>query len=198
MRTFYRIKNFFEEIPISIRSFVQRGKRGYADTDLYDLSDYLEKLITKSVSQLESTTIGYGVYDFKEIGGFEAQWVDKNFKEIIAELQKQGYENDDHGIYDDFIKYKLILRRIAWDFKELDYWNCSEENEYSDEYNIQLSHQLKQLENEPDKYELVTRKVNKQLTKDYNKREKEIEKYREKRKQEGFKLLYKYFESLWY
>lgn len=197
MRIFYRIKNFFKETPTNIRSFIQRGKRGYADTDLYDLSDYLEKLITKSVSQLESTTIGYAVYDFKEIDDFEVQWVDKNFKEIITELEKKGYKSD-YSIYDNFIKYKLILRRIAWDFKEQSYWDCSEENEYSDEYDDQLSPQLKQLENDPNKYEVVTQKVDKQLNKDYHKREKEIEKYRKERKQEGFKLLCKYFKSLWY
>lgn len=198
MRIFYRIKDFFENIPLNIHSFIQRGKRGYADTDLYDLSYYLENLISQTISQLELTTIGHPIDEFKEVDNFEAQWVDENFKEIVKNLQKRGYNNGDNGITDGLIRYRLILRRIAWDFKEQDYWNCSEENEYSDEYNDQLSPQLKQLENEPDEYEVVTQKVDKQLNKKFYKREKEIEKYRKERKQEGFKLFNKYFESLWY
>lgn len=42
-----------------IKWFIQRGRRGYADCDVWSLDYYLADVISKSVQQLHDTTSGY-------------------------------------------------------------------------------------------------------------------------------------------
>jgi hypothetical protein len=65
------IKSFFEDIYYSflrtlakpkgfyytVKYFFQRGKRGYSDRDVWNLDNYLSKVIKNSVRELRMTTI---------------------------------------------------------------------------------------------------------------------------------------------
>lgn len=42
-----------------VKWFLQRGRRGWADRDVWGLDGYLARVISESVAYLEKTTIGY-------------------------------------------------------------------------------------------------------------------------------------------
>lgn len=54
-RIFYKIGSFFRKI----KWFIQRGKRGYADCDLWNLDTYLEGVMSKGLRGLAKMTSGY-------------------------------------------------------------------------------------------------------------------------------------------
>jgi len=54
--TLGKVKDFFREI----RWFIQRGKRGYADCDVWDFNSYLSRVIAAGVRELKNGT-GYPV-----------------------------------------------------------------------------------------------------------------------------------------
>ena len=67
---FWEIVRFYEETPRKIKWFIQRGKRGYADCDTWDLHDYLSEVIYKSVHHLKENIHG-GPNNLTE-----GQWID--------------------------------------------------------------------------------------------------------------------------
>ena len=59
---YWSIKRFVNDIPYNIRKikwFWQRGCRGYADCDIWDMCNYLAKIILPMLKQLKGTTHGY-------------------------------------------------------------------------------------------------------------------------------------------
>ena len=66
----YIIKNKLEDIPLNIKSFIQRGKRGWSNRDVWGLDYYLANTITKTIYNLKENTCGF------PIGLTEGKWVD--------------------------------------------------------------------------------------------------------------------------
>lgn len=57
-----KIKKFFHKIEMffrRIRWFYQRGKRGYADCDLWNFDTYLEEVLSKGLRDFAKTTSSY-------------------------------------------------------------------------------------------------------------------------------------------
>lgn len=52
---FYKIKSFIYKI----KWFIQRGKRGYSDCDIFDVSDWFIQVIVPMLKQLKETKHGY-------------------------------------------------------------------------------------------------------------------------------------------
>lgn len=78
-----RIKNLIREI----KYFIQRGKRGYSDEDIWNLDSYLMEWLPKALRQLAEHHIGYptGLSEKKWISilnkmadGFDAERVNDN------------------------------------------------------------------------------------------------------------------------
>jgi len=62
MIKWYKIREFFYEIkyiPRKIKWFIQRGKRGYADCDLWNFDTYLEKVLSKGLRDFAKNASGY-------------------------------------------------------------------------------------------------------------------------------------------
>jgi len=51
--------NYVSSIPLKIKSFIQRGKRGWADEDTWDFDDYLTDIIIGGMSHLKKYIHGY-------------------------------------------------------------------------------------------------------------------------------------------
>ena len=184
----------FREMKYGIKYGLQRMFRKYGDDDLFDLSSWFQTTFVKMLMDFEKNSHGYPEYEFEEIDDFELNWVIRNYKEIIKLMKKspiyKGYSEDElseDGIYDKYIRYRLIIRRIAYDLIESSEDSCSEDNEYWDKlWNAEYNSNEKLQEEE---YE--------QLKRDWLKRAEEIAKYREDKKNEAMSLLSKYFFSLW-
>lgn len=69
-KIYYRVINFLEDIPRYTKSFLQRGKRGYANSDVWGLGYYLSDIIEHSVGDLKKNLNGHPT----ELS--EGQWVD--------------------------------------------------------------------------------------------------------------------------
>lgn len=54
-----RAWDWIRDIPRKIKFFIQRGKRGYSDRDVWNLHHYLSDVIAGSVRQLRDTTMSY-------------------------------------------------------------------------------------------------------------------------------------------
>jgi len=44
-----------------LKYFIQRGKRGYSDRDLWDFSSYLADMVSKGLRQLRKESLGYPI-----------------------------------------------------------------------------------------------------------------------------------------
>ena len=58
VRTFFRrwrvkLINLLPDIKLNIKTFIQRGKRGYGDSDLWDFFDYLSDVISNGIKDLK-------------------------------------------------------------------------------------------------------------------------------------------------
>lgn len=73
---YYRIKHWIAGLPLRIKSFFQRGKRGWADCDTWDFDSYLADVISKGVEHLRINSTGHSN------GLTEKEW-DNILKEII-------------------------------------------------------------------------------------------------------------------
>lgn len=61
------IRRFFGKIrmfPRKVKWFIQRGKRGYADCDLWDFDTYLEKVMSKGLRDFADRTQSFPDYRY--------------------------------------------------------------------------------------------------------------------------------------
>lgn len=95
---YYEIKRT-SEVPMdtyrAIKWFIQRGKRGYSDNDIWGFYDYLAEIISKGANELE-----------RQVHGVPGELAEK-FKD----------KDDPNGIDNAIVEWKRILREIAWTFE---------------------------------------------------------------------------------
>ena len=65
-----RIYNFIDSIPLNVKTFIQRGKRGWANSDTWDFAHYLSKVIFEGLSNLKKYQHG------NPADLTEGQWID--------------------------------------------------------------------------------------------------------------------------
>ena len=67
---FWRVYHYIDDLPLRIRTFIQRGNRGWANSDVWGLDYYLSKVISGGVYHLKknSNTMPNGLT--------EGQWID--------------------------------------------------------------------------------------------------------------------------
>lgn len=189
---------------------IQRARKGYSGYDLWGLDYYLQIMIPKAIMDFESTLHGSPELEFEEIDTFDYSWVIKQYDEILKNLKKDKWF-DEYSYEDEafkeltldncYIKFRIILRRIAYCFTESNEELCSQVNEYEDEYLKQRFNDNEDLfiplEDNLKLYKLNVKKVDEELDYNYTKRQLEIEQYIEDMKNQAFELLSKYFFYLW-
>lgn len=159
MWIFYRIKDFIKNLPRNIKWFFQRGIRGYADCDVWDIDYWFLNTIIPMLKQFNKTKHGYP-------GNITAEEWDK------------------------------IIDKMIFYFTESDEQKCSKQNQYKDQFNniiwqdgILYFDKNKLTKTEYKQYNNIRHK--------YFQREKELSQYREKKKNQAFKLFSEYFWHLW-
>jgi len=106
---FFRIPNRIEGFFFNVKYFIQRGKRGYADCDLWGFDTYLARIIVDGITEIKKSK--YGI------------------PRIVFKNSDKGYKD---GSFDektmDFVdkRYKNILNEIIWTFKT--YQECHQGN----------------------------------------------------------------------
>lgn len=88
---FYKIKSFIYKI----KWFIQRGKRGYSDYDIFDISDWFIQVIVPMLKQLKETKCGYPCDMTEEEWNSQLDKMIKCFMEISEDgcSMKNEYEN---------------------------------------------------------------------------------------------------------
>ena len=98
------IRKFFGKIrmfPRKVKWFIQRGKRGYADCDLWNFDTYLAKLFKNGLNDFANNATGWPDGDYET---FE-EWIDK-IREIAA---LTDYFNSDN-----IINWDSSLTNESW------------------------------------------------------------------------------------
>lgn len=171
----------------------QRVRRGYCDSDVWDMFGFLQKLIPDMLQTLKDTRHGSPGYLGKTY---------TNENGIIV--------NDTcHGEWDK------ILDKMIFLWKETDEETCSKKNSYEEEYFKAMDDFHKKYgtfgEHLRTKKELEKNKKRgghtvhfmdelpeyKDITDKYHKKEIELDKYRNACKDEVFNMMTQYFFSLW-
>lgn len=82
---FYRRIDTIKSIPREIKWFIQRGRRGYADCDVWSFDWYLTEMIPKALRQLEKHHCGCPteLYDETKIDNECWKW-----EQILKEIAK--------------------------------------------------------------------------------------------------------------
>lgn len=194
---------------------IQRAKKGYSWYDLCDIRFWFSETFVNMLKEFSDRLHGSPDLPFEEINEMPLKWVLEQYEDIIKKLIKDNWFDDmteeeirdEYDLNNHFIRWKIVLRYIAYCLEESgDY--SSEVNEYHEEYFKQLfggdiesiKDMFEPIEDENNKttmYKLKTYDVNKTLEENYENRYKEIEEYKENMKNKAFKLLSKYFYSLW-
>jgi len=106
----WRVLKPIRHLPLSIRCFIQRGRRGWSDRDMWGMAGYLARLNVEMLAELRRIAHGSpaglstgdleGLVDPEGLGKIEAQ---------IAEIDAQiGY----HGPLDD--SYERWMAMLAY------------------------------------------------------------------------------------
>lgn len=178
-----------------IKYFIQRGKRGYSNYDLVSLDNYLQNLIVNSVLDLERNLHGSKELPYEEVDTFNSDWLLKEYSDILETMKKDKWFEDcddfsEYTLDDQYIRCRLIYRRIAYYLNESNDEKCiNQDNPYWDLYY--------HIVYETDEHLKWKAEDIKKLYNNYLKRDEEIKEYMEGMKNEGFKLLSKYFFTLW-
>jgi hypothetical protein len=88
-------KRFIDKVtnfPYQVKWFIQRGKRGWADCDVWSVDYYLTPIIIGMLKKLKETTHGY------PYGLTEKKW-DKTLDKMVA-----GFEAAQRVLDDDYYK----------------------------------------------------------------------------------------------
>lgn len=166
----------------------QRYKRGYADEDLFSLDYWFSTTFVNMIEDFEKNVHGYpSANEFPELSKLDISWKQMNYNIIIEEMLNDRIEYntkeelmEEYPITNDFIQWKLILKRIAYCLKESNEEYCSYKNKYSEDW-------INNWKDEPD-IELAD-KYFKECDKIYN--------YQCKMVKEAFSLISKYYFALW-
>lgn len=80
-----------------IRAFYQRGKRGFADSDIWCFDSYLSRVIWKGLKQLKNCQNGYPVT--KDPDKYSAEELEEAWTEILDKVIKgfKQYDEEDEG-----------------------------------------------------------------------------------------------------
>ncbi len=86
-RFFYRIFDYIYHLPKEIKWFIQRGKRGFGDNDVWDLNDYLGHIVIEGIKKLKKIQHGHP-------DGFNRKEWHKMLNKIIYTftLEQKGYK----------------------------------------------------------------------------------------------------------
>ena len=86
----YNLPDVPKDTYRNIRYFIQRGKRGYSDCDIWGLNYYLADIITNSVRELKEQVHGVPCDIPKKVGekhSFNLKKSIKEWKRILGEIQ---------------------------------------------------------------------------------------------------------------
>lgn len=182
--------------------------KGYSRYDLMDIDHWFQTTFVNMLSDFEKSLVGSPeVITLDDIKEYDINWVNENYKDIIKTTRENDYFNKyknldefeenwfEDGVYDHFIAWKLILRRIIYCLRECSDEQCSMNNEYWDKYWELVYEREYKDDEERDKVlnDSETIKLNKKV----QERNQEIDDYKEKMKNEAFELLSKWFFALW-
>jgi len=187
---FDKIKKF----PREVKHIYQRAKKGYSYQDLWSIEHWFMETVPKMLQDYR-----------KNIHGCSNEFIKcENGTECTYQEFEQGMN-----------EWKAVIDRMIFCFTEMNEDTCSMKNEFKEEYQEQLCKDFltkkkpkrwerikkwfeKEDKNAPVKlYPLVFGDVEPELEENYQRREEEIENYREKMKDEGFDLMKRYFWNLW-
>ena len=186
-----RIKMKLSEIKYSLRNRFQRFYKGYSTDDLIDFDYYLQTTFVKMIREFVKYANGLPMgIKFKEVDKFDVKWISETYNEFLEDLRKRNKdaaeEFEENGIYDDFTKYKLILSRIAWCIEHTsDSYDEFENKYYNKFYNLYFD-------------ETISKEEKEKISDLYIKECERLNKIRKEYALEGFTLLAKYHESMWW
>jgi hypothetical protein len=207
----------FRDWRFEKRKKKQRKKRGFADSDCWEMRSYFSTIVPEMFRELAKMKNGAPQLEFEEFTTFPKDWIEENSKILLAQKKEKGREEkiDVDGEEKFFDRWWFVLMRIAFCLEEADVDKDDIINEYEEEYHKQVFGERddklsfkkwwdKNFEvvetdkkGKPKLYRLKTNEPDKDLEEKFWEREKEIEHYREERKNEAFDLIKKYFYCLW-
>ncbi len=122
---YYRVYHFVDDIPLNIKSFLQRGKKGWSSRDTWGFSSYIANTIAEGVHHLKTFQHGHPA-DLTE-----GQWTDILNKIIDTfEMAKRISDGTLYLIEDKTKrkKWSKMLDGINKKYNSLD--RCMTDNEF--------------------------------------------------------------------
>lgn len=180
----------------------QRAKRGYADEDLFDISNWFGTTFVNMLQDFQCNLIGYTGEHIPELDNLDYKWKLETYKVIIDEIYDQDKFRTLQGIFeeypidDPYIEWRLILKRIIYCLKESCKDFTEEENENFNKYEELYQLQCK-LRQEGGKLGPKTVKAMNEYKEKWLKDMDEQNKHINQMSIEAFTLLGKYFHHLW-
>lgn len=116
----YKIRKFFykiKSIPRKIKWFYQRGKRGYADCDLWNFDTYLEKVLSKGLRDFARNSSGYPD-SFDTFENWQIQL--NNIADLVEKFNPDNcldWDKDiDQADWEDADEEAAIAREVVFDW----------------------------------------------------------------------------------
>ena len=103
---------FFKDTYREIRSFLQRGYRGYADNDIWGLDEYLSRVISETTEYLAKNTSSYP--DGMTFGNWK-----KILRQISKDIQVKDYYKTEKEQLQSYAKRQEALKLFVKYFNYL-------------------------------------------------------------------------------
>ena len=173
-----------------IKCAFQRMFKGYSIEDTIDIENYFKNTFYKIIKDFKPA--GSPMLEFKEVETFDINWIIEIYNKILEEYKEYDYL-DEEGIYDDFVRWLIIIKRIEYCIKESSEINGSLINQYEEPY-VSLLEKEFDLDN-PESFDSQSKEIKKAMKK-YVNEENKLEKIRQKYLNEAFQLLSKYLTKM--
>ena len=110
-RVYYSVIRFCEDIYRDTRAFIQRGKRGYADCDVWSFDYYLAKVIVGALTKLKKDKCGFPI-EISKLYGDDAEKAWDNILTLIIDGFQGVIDFHDSDDYYSPEKFKEIEKRL--------------------------------------------------------------------------------------
>ena len=128
-RKYWRIYHKIKDFPSEIKYFIQRGRRGYSDRDLWSYDFFLASIIGNGLKQLAETTHGWPDSKFETFEEWEAELnkIGDAFLDYIDESSDINFDNcktskERKKVMSEYVKKCKERKKIL--IRVIDHFEC--------------------------------------------------------------------------
>lgn len=131
-----------------IRNFIQRGKKGYCDEDLYSIDAWFIDIFPRMLEEFIECKRGYPYNRerlYEEVKNMPPVWLERQKEVVNKMLEKYG---DSYNLEDGMCCWIIILLRMKHCFERCDEWHEDYDVYRKEELYVKMNEQVEKYKKE--------------------------------------------------